>query len=82
MRGFPKYPLGDLNPCFRTENPTSWAGLDEGGVRSSLWYRSVSVGQRFQGEKPLSHLGTCGLVVAFWTKDYDAGGPYRGSDWR
>lgn len=35
--GFPStekinYPLGDLNPCFRTENPTSWAGLDEEGV--------------------------------------------------
>ena len=20
-----KYPLGESNPCFRTENPTSWA---------------------------------------------------------
>lgn len=24
------YPLGDLNPCYWTENPESWAGLDEG----------------------------------------------------
>ena len=22
---FSRYPLGDLNPCYRTENPVSWA---------------------------------------------------------
>ncbi len=30
-----KRPRRDLNPCYRRERPVSWAGLDDGDVRSS-----------------------------------------------
>ena len=31
-----EYPLGDSNPCFRTENPTSWASRRRGQIRENL----------------------------------------------
>lgn len=36
-----KYPLGDSNPCFRTENPTSWASRRRGQT-SSLSFINLS----------------------------------------
>ena len=37
----PLYPLGESNPCFRTENPASWATRRRGPICSGGTPRSV-----------------------------------------